>query len=64
MSASFWVTILWVGAAVLILFLPLILSTWTGFAIALSLSVLVIWKAFAPKRDRSTNREDRGASLK
>lgn len=50
MSTSFWMTTLWAGVAVLILFLPFILSTWTGFAIALGLSVLVIWKAFAPRR--------------
>lgn len=50
MSTSFWMTTVWLGVAVLILFLPYILSTWTGFAIALGLSVLVLWKAFAPKR--------------
>jgi hypothetical protein len=52
---------LWGGIAILILFLPSILSSWTGFAIALGLSALVMWKAFAPKRPRrDVEPEDKG----
>ena len=57
MSTSFWMTTVWLGAAVFILFLPYILSTWTGFAIALGLSVVAIWKAFAPKRSKGKDGE-------
>lgn len=50
MSTSVWVIAAWVGAAVLIMFLPAIMSDWTSFAVALGLAVLVLWKGFAPKR--------------
>ena len=59
MSTSFWMTTVWLGAAVFILFLPYILSTWTGFAIALGLSVVAIWKAFAPKRSQGKDGESK-----
>lgn len=50
MSSSSWMIFVWLGMAILVLFLPAILSSWTGFAIALGLTLLVVWQAFRPRR--------------
>lgn len=57
MSSSSWIIFVWLGMAILVLFLPAILSSWTGFAIALAVSLLVVWQAFRPRRKRPEQQE-------
>lgn len=57
MMTSLWIALVWIGAALLILLLPFIMSDWTSFGIALGIAMVVVWMAFRPGRNRKGDGE-------
>lgn len=52
MQGSIWLVVAWVGAAILLLCLPLLMGSWTGFFVALVLSAGAVLLAFGKRGKR------------
>ncbi len=46
MRTSIWLFVAWGGAAILMVLLPFLMGSWTGFSIAIILAALLIYLGF------------------
>ncbi len=59
MKGSATAILVWSGAAVLMIMLPFLMGSWTGFAVALIAAMALLWAGFwlsRPKGDGETEK--------